>query len=273
MGRVSDALERHKKEKVIKIKGLPIDRPEQLVAKRPESPLVPGLATQNGVSPEIVVLSAPESIDAENFKVLRAKILFPTNGKKPRIIMITSAFPGEGKTFVAANLAASIAIGINEHVLLIDCDLRRPALHSMLGYSNTHGLSEYLTEKKRLSDLLIRTRIKKLSLLTAGSPGPNPSELLSSTMMKDFLAEAKERYQDRYIIIDAAPSHITAEASVLSNHVDGIIFVVMAQKTPKEPIQRNIQTLGKEKILGIVFNGYSKNYRAYHKHYKKYYRL
>jgi len=156
-------------------------------------------------------------------------------------------------------------------VLLVDCDLRKPHLNRMLGYSNTEGLHEYLTGKRELSDLIVHTRIKKLSLLVGGRPSPHPGELLSSVRMKEFLQEVKDRYQDRFIILDAPPSHITAETNVLANYVDKIIFVVMAQKSPRETIQKSIENLGKKKILGIVFNGYRQSYKSYDKYYKKHY--
>ena len=262
MGKIYAALERHKKEKSIKTESLPIGEP----------PLAHELLVQNGFSPKLLVLSAPESLETENFKTLRSQILFPSNGERPRTIMVTSAFPGEGKTFVSANLAVSLALGIDEYVLLVDCDLRSPNLHEMLGYSNTEGLHEYLTGRRNLPDLIIRTRIEKLSLLTAGSSPSNPAELLASTMMKEFLEEVRGRYQDRFIIIDANPTQVTAEANVLANYVDGIIVVVMAQKSPRETIQRSIEDLGKKNILGIVFNGYNKAHKSYHKYYKKYYK-
>jgi exopolysaccharide/PEP-CTERM locus tyrosine autokinase len=271
MGKISEALERHKKEKFIKAERLPVGEPKNSVKKGPQPLPTPELIIQNGFSPKLVVLSAPESIDAENFRVLKSQILFPKDGESPRTILVTSTFPGEGKTFVAANLAVSLALGMDEYTLLVDCDLRTPSLHQMFGYSSTQGLHEYLTGKRKLPDLFIRTRIEKLSMLTAGSSSPNPSELLSSTMMQEFLEEAKGRYQDRFIIIDVPPSQVTAETNVLASYVDGIIFVVMAQKSPRETIQRSIENLGKEKILGIVFNGYSQSYKSYQKYYKKYY--
>jgi exopolysaccharide/PEP-CTERM locus tyrosine autokinase len=260
MNKISNALERRKKERLLKVKRLPLP-----------SPLDPKRIIQNGFSPNLVALSASESMDAENFKVLKSQVLFPKNGKVPRIVMVTSAYPGEGKTFVSANLAVSLALGIDEYVLLIDCDLRRPSLHEMFGYSNTEGMHEYLTGKRELPDLFIRTRVEKLSLLTAGSSPSNPAELLSSIMMQEFLEEVKGRYQDRFIIIDAPPSQVTAETNVMANNMDGIIFVVMAQKSPRETIQRSIENLGRNKILGIVFNGYNKAHKSYHKYYKKYY--
>lgn len=274
MGTISDALEKHKKEKSIKTQMLPRRKPENLIAEEPELSPSPISKIHGGFDPKLIVCSAPESYDAENFKILRAQIIFPKDGKKPKTIMITSAFPGEGKTFVAANLAASLAQGIDEYVLLIDCDMRRPTMQSMFGYSNREGLQEYLTGKRQLSDLFIKTKINKLSLLTAGSLPSNPSELLSSDKMKSFLEEVKGRYQDRFIIIDSPPSQFASDANVLAKRVDGIIFVIMSGKSPRKEIRRGIENLGKEKILGIVFNGYSKGYKYYRKYDKayKYYR-
>ena len=184
--------------------------------------------------------------------------------------MVTSAFPGEGKTHVAANLAASIAMGVNHHVLLVDSDFRHPNLHSLFGHVNEQGLWDYLTGKRILPELLVRTKMERLSLLPAGRPGRDHVEMLSSAKMKDFLQEVKARYQDRYIIVDAAPSHVMAEAGVLSHYVDGIIYVVMAQRAPRGTIQRSIDHLGREKVLGVVFNGYSESHKPYDKYYKKY---
>lgn len=271
MSKISNALERHNKENCLKAERLSIPEPEHLINKGSESPLSRELIIQNGFSPKLLVLSAPKSLDAENFKILRGQILFPKDGERPRTIMVTSTFSGEGKTFVAANLAVSIALGIDEYVLLVDSDLRRPQLHEMLGYTNSEGLHEYLTRKKQLPDLIIRTKIDKLSMLTAGNVPPNPAELLSSAMMEGFLEEVKGRYEDRFIVIDSAPSQTTAEANVLAKYVDGIILVVMAQRSPRKAIQKAIHNLGKEKILGVVFNGYSQAYKTYHKYYKKYY--
>ena len=272
MGKIFNALEKHKKEKAIDVKRLPVSEPEKIIIKDHEPTSVHDLITQSSIDPKLVVSSAPESLDAESFKILRAQILFPKDGKRPRTIIITSALPGEGKTFVAANLAVTISLSINQYVLLVDCDLRRPNLHNMLGHSNREGLHEYLTGEKDLPDLLIRSKFKKLSLLTAGSHSPNPSELILSTKMKEFLEQVKERYQDRFIIIDAPPTQITSEATVLSKYVDGIVFVVMARNAPRKTIQKNIEELGKINIIGIVFNGYNQSYKYYDKYYKKYYK-
>jgi len=272
MGKISDAIERHKKEKSSKIEDAGGKKREGFTLKDSEEASAGNICTQQKCSDKLVVLSLPHSVDAENFKTLRARVLFAGNRKRPRTIMVTSAFPSEGKTFVSANLAVSIALGIDEYVLLVDCDLRRPSLHEMFGYTSTEGLHEYLTGKKELPDLIIRTQIGKLSLLPAGDTPANPAELLSSTRMEAFLEEVKGRYEDRFIVIDSTPSQVTAETNVLARYVDGIILVVMAKKSPRGAVQETINNLGREKILGVVFNGYSTASKGYYKYYKKYYK-
>jgi len=273
MGKIADALEKHKKETKIRAETVsrPVEEPE-VEPKEQQSKPLDKIPAPKWHSPKLVVLSAPESMDAENFKVLRGQLLHGHDHEVPRTIMVTSAFPGEGKTFVASNLAASIAQGVDEYVLLVDCDLRRPNIHKVFGYSRGEGLYEYLTEKKALPELLIRTKIKKLSFLPAGKVTRNPSELLSSRRMGEFLKEVRERYDDRFVIIDATPAQVTSEAHVLAKNVDGVLLVVMAQKSPKRAIEKTIENIGKDKILGVVFNGYSKAYRSYDKYYKKYYK-
>jgi len=272
MGKISDALERHQKEREIKTETLYPDKQPQSPDKASVLQVHREIISQKNYDPKLVVLTAPESYEAENFKLLRAQIMFAKDRKRPRTIMVTSAAPGDGKTFVAANLAVSIASGIDEHVLLVDCDLRRSNIHKMFGLSRSDGLHEHLLGKKNLPELLIKTNIKKLSLLPAGHPPRNPSELLASGAMKSFLEEIRDRYDDRIIVLDTAPSQVLAEANVLSNFVDGILFVVRAERTPKEMIRKAVDDLGKEKILGIVFNGYSQERKTYGKYYQKYYK-
>ena len=224
------------------------------------------------IHPKLVVHSSPESIEAEKFKELRAQVLFPKDGKKKKIILATSIFPGEGKTFVAVNLAASIAMSMNEHVLLVDCDFRRPALHKMFSYPNRAGLHDFLENRMELSELIIRTKIEKLSFLPAGRPTKKPAELLSSAEMSAFLNEVKERYDDRYIILDSAPMYITSEVNVLTKYVDGVIFVILNGRTPRETVKKHLQKIGKENLIGVVFNGYDQNFKQYNKFYRNQYK-
>ena len=276
MGKIADALERHDKETVVRLDDIKEAPPKKLVVEEPEvkfarkmaSDLIPG----KSFSDSVVMLSSPDSADAETFKVLRGQILFPRDRKVPRSMLVTSTFPAEGKTYVASNLATTLAMSIDEYVLAIDADLRRPRLHRIFGYSKVRGLHDYLVGNARLEDLIIKSSIDKLSVLPAGKPPRNPTELLSSNMMVQFLEEVKERYQDRFVIIDSPPSSVTAESKFLAQHVDGIIYVVMANRTPRRDIERAIDNLGRDKIIGIVFNGYEQVRKSYRSYYNRYYK-
>jgi protein-tyrosine kinase len=272
MGKISDALERYQKEKLIKVGDLKQEKPKLLAPSDPEITLAREIGRKLAFSNSLVVLSSPDSADAENFRILRGKILFSGDRKVPRSILVTSTFPGEGKTFVACNLAAALAVSVDEHVLVIDADMRRSGIHRMFGFRNVLGLHEYLTGAKRFDEVVVETRIQKLSLVPAGGVPRNPTELLSSDMMVGFLEEAKTRHKDRFIIIDSPPTQITPEAKFLSNLVDGIIFVVLAQKTPRDDALKALEGLGRDKILGVVFNGYDQVRKHHYKYYDKYYK-
>ena len=130
------------------------------------------LYDNNNIDRNLIVHLQPNSFEAEQFKILRTNLLFPSSGKSPRSIMVTSAVPGEGKSFVAANLAVSIAQSIQEHVLLIDCDIRRSCAHTRFGFGDTPGLSDYLINRVPISSLILKTPVNKLSILPGGKPPP-----------------------------------------------------------------------------------------------------
>ena len=254
------------------VHGMPAQDPSELMIRDPESERVKKAALGRKYDPKLVVLSSLGSVEAENFKALRAQILLNSkNGSPPRTIMVTSTYPGEGKSFVACNLAASIALGIDEHVLLVDCDLRKPQVHQYFGYGRSRGLSDYLTGRAEIPDLLVKTDIPKLTLLMAGTPPGNPAELLSSKRMGALIDEVRTRYDDRYVILDATPTQFTADSNVLSPHVDGILLVVMAHRSPRKAVQGGMQSLAKENMLGVVFNGYDEPMKSYRKYYSGYY--
>ncbi len=228
------------------------------------------------IDSNLVALLRPDSFEAEQFRMLRSNLMFPLEGKPPRIILVTGAVPGEGKSFIAANLAITFALDIQTHVLLIDCDIRKPHVHKRFGYQNVIGLSEYLTGKMDISSMLLNTNVSKLKLLPGGKPPKNPSELLSSKRMSNLLKEVKEKYPDRYIILDSPPPKLTAETNVLSRQVDGILLVAKYGRTRREDLVELICKLGKDKILGVIINWYNlraSRYYGYGKYggYKYYY--
>jgi len=118
----------------------------------------------NNIDASLVTIIKPHSVASEQFRLLKNNILFPEKGVPPRSIMVTSPSPNEGKSFVAANLAVSIAQSIDEYVLLVDCDLRSPTIHRLFGQAETQGLSDYLSTAKPLSSMLIKTLINKLTI-------------------------------------------------------------------------------------------------------------
>ena len=196
MGKISDAFERQNKENLLKIDTAVREQPIKLTHGKPKASGLAGVRPIEGVNEKLVVLSDPESADAEGFRFLRSQVFQNPNGERPRSIMITSAFPGEGKTFVASNLAASIAVGSEEQVLLIDVDLKKPSVHQVFGCYRTEGVYEYLDRKKELDDLVFGTKVQRLSMLPAGKVSARPSESGSSSEMERFMKEVKQRFHD-----------------------------------------------------------------------------
>ena len=209
---------------------------------------------ENTIDENLISLWNPKSYEAEQFKILRTNLLYPVSGTAPQSILVTGALPGEGKSFVAANLAISIALNINKHVLLIDCDLRKPNIHRMFGFGEVPGLSEYLVEHHDMESLLLKTNVDKLTLLPGGSVPPNPSELMSTERMSALIQEVRARYHDRLIVLDSPPPVLAAETAFLARCVDGIILVVKQGSTPREEVEALMNSVGSDNIIGCVVN-------------------
>lgn len=198
---------------------------------------------------------------SEVFKSLRSRILHPSdNDTIPQSIMVTSSIPKEGKTFITANLGISLAQTVDKHVLLVDCDLRKPSLATTFGLEYKVGLVDYLRDNVELSELIMKTSLRKLSILPSGKPPGNPAELLGSSRMLSLVKELSRRYEDRIIIFDTPPMLVAAESAVLASHVDGVIIVVRHGRSGKTQIKKLIETIGTDQILGIVFNANDINY-------------
>jgi exopolysaccharide/PEP-CTERM locus tyrosine autokinase len=250
----------------------PATQPPELTSAAPSEPTCACMPS-NRFAPDLISIVNPRCIEAEIFKVLRGKILFPTSGEPPRSIMVTSAVPGEGKSFVASNLAVNMALNIEKHVLLVDGDIRRPTIHKLFGIGMVKGLSEHLSNGNKLPSLLLKTGVDKLTILPSGTPPANPSELLSSDKMAALIEELKSRYDDRFLIIDSPPPMLGPETIAIANRVDGIIVVIKFGSTPMDVVEELIDNLGKEKIIGAVinrFDGRTSRYYGYKK-YRKYY--
>jgi exopolysaccharide/PEP-CTERM locus tyrosine autokinase len=247
--------------RIAKPPGAPAKLPEAATRTVPGKPqTVPAGAAQGfnrkAIDKNLVSLLDPQSFEAEQFKILRTNLLFPESGRSPRLLMVTSALPGEGKSFVAANLAVSVARHVNWNVLLMDCDLRRPSIHRQFGYQESPGLSDYLSDGISLKPLLLKTDVENLTILPAGRPPHNPSELLSSDRMSALLKEVAARYDDRLVIIDSPPPRMSAESAALARQVDGIVLVVKYASTSLNLIHDLIDKVGKDKIVGALINSF-----------------
>lgn len=229
---------------------------------------------QEEPSQELVVLSKPGGIVAEQFRFLRSRLVRPEDGVTRRSIMLSSALQGEGKTFMAGNLAAVLALGVDEHVLVIDADLRAPRMHEVFGYSaDSPGLTDHLIDGKPVQEILQKTNVDKLSVLPAGKYVGNPTEVLSSKRMQGLLHEVRERYADRYIIIDSPPLEIAPETVIMAQEVDGSYLIIRVRSTPRGVTKKSKERFMQDKFLGVIFNGYQVKETKYrygygHYHYK-----
>lgn len=174
------------------------------------------------------------------------------NGKR---IMVTSAFPGEGKSFCAINLALSIAAERDHKVLLVDADVARPSVPRELGVTTDAGLMDLLLDAKLDPSSLVRpTNIDKLSILPAGRRHQQATELLASAAMSRLLEQLSTRFPDRVLIFDSPPLLLTTEARVLASYMGQIVMVVEAGKTPKEAVKEALATIEGAEVVAMVLN-------------------
>ena len=198
----------------------------------------------------IVSPNAPRSQIADQYRVVKRPLISNAMGKgastvtNGNLIMVTSALPGEGKTFTAINLAMSMATELDYTVMLVDADVLRPSVMAVMGVTEGPGLLDLvLDESKDLSSVLLRTNIDKLSLLPSGTPHPRATELLASDAMTRLLKDLATRYADRIIIFDSPPLLLATEARVLASHMGQVVVVVQAEKTLKSDVVQALATI------------------------------
>jgi non-specific protein-tyrosine kinase len=168
--------------------------------------------------------------------------------------MVTSPGEAEGKTLTAINLALTFAKAYNQTVMLVDCDLRRQDIHKRLGIDSRMGLVDYLVDDRPLRDFILWPGIEQLTLISGGRPVQNSAELLGSERMRSLVNELKTRYEDRYILLDAAPVLVNADAMALAAFVDCILMVVNEGGSGLKDIQKALASLPREKVIGYVLN-------------------
>lgn len=219
-----------------------------------------------GMDSRVIALFSGTSSAAEQYKQLRTKILRARKLYSHNAFLITSALPGEGKSITALSLSISISQGLQDTVLLVDADLRRPTLHKMLGIKADLGLADCLAGKVHPEDVIYHTNIKKLSVIPAGRIPNNPSELITSDTMTNLINEVKTRYQNRIVIFDSPPVISLTDSVVLGQKLDAVIVVIHTTRTPREAISETINSLSDTNVLGAVLNHYD-SLSIYYKRY------
>lgn len=214
------------------------------------------LARDGFVTPDI-----PRSRIADEFRIVKRPLIANATGKRVvpikngNLIMVTSAVPGEGKTFSAVNLAMSLAMELDQRVLLVDADVARPSLPRVLGLPAGAGLLDVLQSKSvDLGATLIRTNIEKLTILTSGTQNTQATELLASDAMVQLLDELATRYPDRIVIFDSPPLLATTESRVLATHMGQIVFVVQAESTLQSDVKKALAAIEACPIKLILLN-------------------
>jgi polysaccharide biosynthesis transport protein len=245
-------------------------------AEMPERKRLTLAASKEAV--ELVALERPKSQMAESYRALRTSLLLTSLGGPPHVILVTSALPGEGKSTTTLN-AAIVLAQKGARVLLIDADLRRPTLHKTLGMGPRQGLSDLLTGNSSLTQAIVPTHIlPNLFLLPAGTPPPNPAELLASTDMQELLVQLRSQYD--HIVMDTPPTLSVTDAVILSTLADRVVLVIRSGQTTKQALRRarDILMQVNAHVCGVLLNAVDLaspdyyDYCEYRDRYSSYYR-
>ena len=213
----------------------------------------PGPDGSAEVNKRRIALLQPESYIAEQFRALRGRIDAIASQRPITTISITSAFPGEGKTTCAINLAIVTSMSLGRRVLLIDCDLRRPKVHPALGLKPETGLAEVLAGASSIDEAIVSAEGVALDVLPVCGRPTNPSELLGSAAMSRLIEEVSARY-DR-VIVDTPAALGLPDAKAVSDLCDGTVMVVRADSTAQSDLEAVLEILDRRRILGMLING------------------
>ncbi|MHB8581107.1 MAG: GumC family protein [Ignavibacteriaceae bacterium] len=236
-------------------------------------PQIEGLAGANGNKDfEFIVAKKPDSIPSEAFRALRTRIQYSKIGSEAlKTILVTSSAPSEGKSTVALNLAGTFAQS-NKKTLLLDADLRKPRVHSIFKADKFPGVIDYLFGQANLDEIIRPAGLNNLSYITSGTIPPNPSEMIESKPMQDFLAEMRKRFD--VVILDSAPIVAVTDSEILSTLVDATLLVVSAELTEFDLMTKSVELIknGGSSFIGAVLNNftYKSGYGSYYKYYYYY---
>ncbi|WP_404455324.1 CpsD/CapB family tyrosine-protein kinase [Oceanobacillus kapialis] len=223
-------------------------------------------ANQTNKMRHLIAKLNPKSPISEQYRTIRTNLQFASIDEALRAILVTSSGPGEGKSMTTANLAVVYAQQ-GKKVLLIDADLRKPTVHYTFRLDNLRGLSNILVGENTIEETVNRTDVDNLDVISCGPIPPNPSELLASRKMEQFLIDARQSYD--MVIFDTPPVLAVADAQILANIVDGSLLVVRSKHTENESLEKAKEALepARAKLLGAVLNDREKKASNYHYYY------
>ncbi|MCE1189142.1 MAG: polysaccharide biosynthesis tyrosine autokinase [Ignavibacteria bacterium] len=235
-------------------------------------PQIEGLLATGSSEFEFIVARKPDSIPAESFRALRTRVQFSrVDTEALKTVLITSSAPSEGKTIICTNLAGSFALS-NKKTLILDCDLRKPRIHSFFKTNRYPGLVDYLFDQVPFDDIVRTSEIPDLYYITAGTIPPNPSEILESQKMKDFINSLRDKYD--YILLDSPPIIAVTDSEILARVADATALVVSANTTEVELLMRSLEIIRQDNInfIGTILNNfvYRSSYGSYYKYYYYY---
>ena len=219
--------------------------------------------------PRLVSLTQPACLEAEQYQTLRLNLQRLQAVRPVQMIAITSPTSGDGKTLTAINLAGALARGADTRVLLVEADLRRPAIAKQFGISNSAiGLADVVLNPALTLDDAVRRLDYGFSVITAGSSVAAVHEVFNSPRFKTLVDEARERYD--YVAFDTPPIVPVSDCRLLAPWVDGLLLVVSAHRTPRKLVEESLNLLDRASLLGIVFNQDDHPLFGYHR--RRYYR-
>lgn len=222
--------------------------------KKDESLALAGDPPRSVDAVAMITLTRPKSELAESYRALRTSILLSTLGAPPRVIVVTSALPQEGKTTTSVNVAVVLAQK-GGRVLLVDADMRRPSIHRRFSLFGNSGLSTVLTGSDPIDQAIVRApQLSNLDILPAGPPPPHPAELLSSELMREYLNRWREQYD--HVVVDTPPMLSVTDAVLLSVQADAVVLVLRSGQTTKEALKRSRDLLAQvnARVMGVVVN-------------------
>ena len=234
MGKITEALQKAAKERLERLdKVVKIQEQKQVIARKMKD---------SKVDARLVPYFDPKSMISEQYKSLTTNLLSLNKGKPPHIIAVTSSVASEGKSVTSLNLAVTMSQAMHKpRILLIDADMRKGKMANYLGVSQHAGLSEYLSGKANLEDIIFNIDIEHLSFISSGATPSHPADLLASNRMKDLLSTLRSQFE--FILIDTPPVIPVTDAVIMGAQVDGVVMVIKAGETQRGMVRRATELL------------------------------